>query len=401
MGTLATHIDLMDLSQFVRGEEPQLFAALRADDPVHWNDEPGDGPGFWSLTRYADVKAAADDAARFSSADGTQIVSRRVEGKLNSLHNMDDPEHSKLRRISAPELRPAKARGWQSVIDEVVGELLDDAQAAGSFNLVDLVAARLPMLIAAQVLGVPREDAPKMVDWANRMQSADPDHAVDEAAMQAARDEALAYFQGLVERRRAEPTGDLTTVLATSLKDGRPLTADELSAYFILLVAAGNETVRHLVSGGIVALDSDPTNWTRLQQDPTLINSTAEEMFRFITPVSCMRRTATEDMTLHGTDIAQGDKVVLWFSSANRDEQVFDDPDSFRIDRNPTDHLAFGWGVHFCLGAHLARAEVRTLLGELVRRGIRLEVTGEPTRLRHNLFRGWIDVPVTVSQIPT
>lgn len=198
-----------------------------------------------------------------------------------------------------------------------------------------------------------------MVDWANRMQSADPDHAVDETAMQAARDEALAYFQGLVERRRAEPTGDLTTVLATSLKDGRPLTADELSAYFILLVAAGNETVRHLVSGGIVALDSDPTNWTRLQQDPTLINSTAEEMFRFITPVSCMRRTATEDMTLHGTDIAQGDKVVLWFSSANRDEQVFDDPDSFRIDRNPTDHLAFGWGVHFCLGAHLARAEVR------------------------------------------
>lgn len=399
MGLSVKDIDLMDFSQFERGEDPALYAALRAEDPVHWNDEGGSGQGFWSLTRYADVKAGADDTTLLSSAQGTQIVSRRVEGKLNSLHNMDDPEHGKLRRVTAPDLRPTKVRAWQGIVDDVVNELLDDAEAAGDFNLVEVVASRLPMLIVAQVLGVPREDAPKMVDWANRMQSADPDHLVDEAAMQQARDEAMDYFKALTDKRRADPKDDLISAMVSATKDGKPLTWEELAAYYIVFVAAGNETTRHLISGGTAALDADPTNWKRLREDPALVNPAIEEMFRYVSPVACMRRTATADYTLHGKAIAAGDKVVLWFASANRDETVFEDPEVFRIDRTPNDHLTFGWGAHFCLGAHLARAEVRALYNECLRRDLRLEVTGEPTRLRHNLFRGWTEVPARVSRI--
>ncbi|EWT06395.1 cytochrome P450 [Intrasporangium chromatireducens Q5-1] len=399
MALAAEDIDLMDLARFVRGEERALFAELRAADPVHWNDEGGSGKGFWSLTRYADVKAGAEDALRLSSADGTQIVSRRVEGKLNSLHNMDDPEHAKLRRITAPDLRPSKVRGWQGVVDDVVSELLDDAEAADEFDLVDMVAARLPMLIVAQVLGVPREDAPQMVDWANRMQSADPDHLADETAMQQARDEAMDYFRALTDKRREDPKDDLISVMAGAQKDGAPLTWEQLAAYYVLFVAAGNETTRHLISGGTIELDADPVNWMRMKDDPSLVTTAVEEMFRHVTPVSCMRRTATKDITLHGKDIAAGDKVVLWFSSANWDETVFDDPQAFRIDRTPNEHLTFGWGSHFCLGAHLARAEIRALYNECLRRNLRLEVTGDPIRLRHNLFRGWTHVPAKISRI--
>lgn len=396
----AQNIDLMDLDQFVRSEEHALFATLRAEDPVHWNEEAG-GEGFWSLTRYEDVKAAADDAARFSSAQGTQIVSRRVEGSgVGSLHNMDDPEHAKLRRVTSPELRPAKVRDWQQVVEQVACELIDDAEAAGTFDLVELVAKRMPMLVIAQVLGVPHDDAPKLVDWANRMQSADAPANADPAAMQAARDEAIDYYQQLSEQRRADPQNDLISVMVNATKDGVPLTREELSSYYIVLTAAGNETTRFLLSGGTLALAEDPTRWTRLRDEPALLPTTVEEMFRYVSPLSCMRRTLTEDVVVRGQEMRAGDKVVLWFSSANRDEDVFANPDEFVMDRTPNEHLSFGWGVHFCLGAHLARLEIRSLYAECLRRGLRFDLAGEPVRLRHNLFRGWTDVPVTIARIP-
>jgi cholest-4-en-3-one 26-monooxygenase len=391
--------DLMDLSMFVENREFKAFAELRQSDPVHWNEPSERGPGFWALTTYDDVKQAASDHERLSSASGTQIVDRKVEGKLASLHNMDDPEHAKLRKVAVPHLRAVKVKQWQDVIDSTVSLLLDEAQERGTFDLVDVVSARLPMLVLSQVMGVPAEDAPRMVDWTNRLTSSDPDHSVDEASLAAARDELMGYFEKLTELRRREPQADLISILANGQKDDAPLTWEELAAYYIVLVAAGNETARHLVSGGTLALHDHPGSWDRILADETLLNPAVEEMFRFVTPVAAMRRTALVDHEIRGTPIAKGDKVVLWFSAANRDPERFTTPEEFRVDRTPNEHLTFGWGIHFCLGAHLARAEVRAYFAEARRRRLSFEVTGTPRRVGHNIFRGWSELPVSVTTV--
>jgi cytochrome P450 len=390
-------VDLMDLSSFVENREMPMFDFLRAHDPVHWNAPSERGPGFWALSRYDDVKAAASDHDRLSSADGTQIMDRKVEGELASLHNMDDPEHAQLRKVAIPHLRAVKIKQWQEVIDESVTLLLDEAEDSGAFDMVSLVSARLPMLVLSRVLGVPAQDAPRMVDWTNRLTSSDPDHSVDETALAEARDEVVGYFEKLTQMRRAEPTNDLISILANGQKDGRSLTWDELAAYYIVLVAAGNETTRHLISGGTLALHETPGSWSRLMADEALLAPAVEEMFRFVSPVACMRRTAVEDLAIGDRSIAAGDRVVLWFSAANRDPEVFVDPHEFRIDRTPNEHMTFGWGIHFCLGAHLARAEVRAFFGEALNRSLRFDVVGEPRRVRHNIFRGWTELPVRVA----
>jgi len=390
---------LMDISIFGQDREMPVFDELRAHDPVHWNAPSPLGPGFWALTKYADVKSAASDNIRLSSAGGTQILDRKVEGKLASLHNMDDPEHAQLRKIAVPHLRALRVQQWQDAIDEAVKYLLDDvASRAGEFDMVHTVSAKLPMLVLSRVLGVPAADAPRMVDWTNRLTSSDPADEVDQAALASARDEVMAYFEKLTELRRREPTTDLISVLANGKKDGRPLTWEELAAYYILLVAAGNETARHAVSGGTMLLHRHPETWQRLVADQSLLPSAVEEILRWVTPVAAMRRTALEPLRIGDKDIAAGDKVVLWFSAANRDPEVFEAPHEFRIDRTPNEHLTFGWGIHFCLGAHLARAEIRTFFGEVLRRGIRFEVMGDPTRVQHNIFRGWTQLPVRVGK---
>jgi cholest-4-en-3-one 26-monooxygenase len=310
---------------------------------------------------------------------------------------MDDPEHAKLRRITIAHLRQTKIKQWQDIIDATVTTLLDDAERQdGVFDLVEVVAARLPMLVLAQVLGVPAEDAPKMVDWTNRLTSSDPDEIVDEAALAQARDEVMAYFEQLTEQRRREPAADLVSILANGEKDGVPLSWEELAAYYIVLVAAGNETTRQLVSGGAIALQETAGAWDRLEAAPSLLDSAIEEMLRFVSPVSGLRRTATKDIVIGGKQIRTGDKVVLWFSAANRDPEVFEAPNEFRIDRTPNDHLTFGWGVHFCLGAHLARAEGKAFFAEVLRRGIRFELAGDPKRVPINIFRAWSEVPVRI-----
>lgn len=396
---LSPGVDLMDLSVFVEGREDEVFDTLRAAAPVHWNPPSERGPGFWALTRYADVKAAASDHARLSSADGTQIVDRKVEGGgLASLHNMDDPEHAQLRRVAFPQLRAIKVKQWQAAIDEAVALLLDEAVEHGRFDMVDLVSARLPMLVLARVMGVPAQDAPQMVDWTNRLTSSDPDHGVAGPALAQAREEVMAYFERLTAQRRARPEDDLVSVLANGTKDGRPLTWEELAAYYIVIVAAGNETTRHSISGGTLALHETPGAWERLAADPELLAPAVDEMLRFVTPVACMRRTALEDLRIGDRDVAAGDKVVLWFAAANRDPAVFDEPHAFVLDRDPNPHLTFGWGIHFCLGVHLARAEVRSLFGAALARGLRFDVVGPPRRVRHNLFRGWSQLPVELAR---
>lgn len=397
--TLSSQIDLTDLQAWSDDAEMGLLARLRAEDPLHWNDLP-DGDGFWSLTRYDDVRDAATEASVLSSAHGTQIVSRKVEGHLQSLHNMDDPQHAGLRKVTISHLRAVKVREWHEVIDESVSRLLDEALSqSGTFDLVDVVSARLPMLVLARVLGVPAEDGPRMVDWTNSLTSTDPDANVDATQLVHVRDDLLGYFQTLVEERRLRPQDDLISILVQGKVDGRLLTWDEIAAYIIMLVAAGNETTRQAVSGGTIELSKIPGSWQRLATEDKLLALTVEEMLRYVSPVGSMRRTATADLELHGKTVRTGEKVVLWFSAANRDPEVFADPETFVLDRTPNEHLTFGWGVHFCLGAHLARAEMTSFFQEMLDRRLQFVVEGTPERLPHQLFRGWSQVPVTVQEL--
>jgi len=389
------HIDLMDLDVFTSGRQHEMFARLRASGPIHWNDEL-DGPGFWSIVRYDDVKAAMMDQPRLSNAEGTMLQSRRAEGKLHSLHNMDDPRHAKLRRIAAPYMRGIRVQAWQEMIHHAVIGLLDEAEAKGHIDVVHEIAARLPMLVLGRVLGVPRDDCPLMVDWTNKITTDDPDYLPDPGLREPARDELFAYFKDLTDERRREPRDDLTSVLAAGRVDGELLGWDELAAYYVLLVAAGNETTRHLISGGIEALDSHPGSWEVLHSDPSLVASAVEEMLRWVTPVTNIRRTALEDLELLGQHIRKGQKVVAWFASANRDENAFEHPETFEPGRSPNMHLGFGWGIHACMGSHLARAEAVALFTEIVRRGLAITLDGPPARVVSNSFTGLKRLPATV-----
>jgi cytochrome P450 len=385
----------MDLSAFTSGRQYEMFARLRAHDGIHWNEEP-DGPGFWSVVRYDDVKAVMMDQPRLSNAEGTLLQSRRAEGKLHSLHNMDDPRHAQLRKIAAPYMRGIRVQSWQQMIHDAIAGLLDEAEAAEHIDVVRDIAARLPMLVLGRVLGVPPQDCSLMVDWTNKLTTDDPDYLPDPAMRDQARDELIAYFRDLTERRRAEPGDDLTSILAAGRIDGELLGWPDLAAYYVLLVAAGNETTRHLISGGIEALNAHPEAWETLHAQPELVGSAVEEMVRWVSPVTNIRRTALEDLELFGQTVRAGQKVVAWFAGANRDETVFDDPDTFRIDRSPNPHLGFGWGIHSCMGSHLARAETTALFAEIIRRGLTIRSEGEPVRVESNSFTGLKRLPARV-----
>ncbi|GAB2459882.1 cytochrome P450 [Xylanimonas ulmi] len=393
-GLTLESIDLTDARMFAQGRDGEAFRLLRDHAPVFWNDEP-DGPGFWSVTRHADVDAVAKDAATFSSADGTQIQSRRAEGESHSIHNMDAPRHLLLRKVMVPHFTPRRVLGWQGRIVDVVTGLLDEAVERGELDFVATVSERLPLLVFATMLGVPSQDAPLLLRWTNMIASQDPDHAPMPDALATARAELFDYFHALADARLAEPREDLVSVLTHAEVEGERLRPDELDPFFLLLTVAGNETTRNLLSGGVRVL-SRAGLWPELERRPEVLPAAIEEMLRWVSPVINMRRTASEDVTLHGTRVAAGQKVVLWFASANRDERVFPDPDTFVLGGRTNAHLAFGAGPHFCLGAHLARLEARLFFEAALQRGVRFEVTGEPDWLLSNWFRGVKRLPVRV-----
>lgn len=391
-------IDLTDMRPFVAGTQHDLFRELRDHDPLHWNNESDGGRGFWSLTRYTDVRDGATDHERLSSAEGTQLAERRVEGKLHSLHNMDEPEHGKLRRIAIPYLRAVKIKRWQESIAESVTTLLDEAEAAGELEFVHAVSANLPIRVLARVLGVPAEDCARLAELSNVAHIQDPEYVTTDGEREAAREQLFDYFRDLSAKRRADPQDDLVSVLVQGQVDGEPLSWEQLAAYYIVLMAAGNETTRHLISGAVDAFHRFPEEWQRLRANRSLLPSAVEEMFRWVSPVAFMRRTALAPIDWHGRTIEPGQKVVLWFGSANRDERVFSDPDRFVVDRTPNDHLTFGWGVHFCMGAHLARAEVVALFGQMLDRGLDVRQTAPPHRLEASMFAGIKRMPVSITR---
>jgi cytochrome P450 len=382
-------VDLLDLAPFEATREHDVFAELRAM-PGLWFNPEADGAGFWCVTRHAEVVAAARNHSVFLSGHGTQIRNRRAEGHgAPSVHNADPPLHGKLRTVVMQGLSREVVTARRPAFRAIVERLVADAPRGEAFDFVETVAVRMPMLVIADMLGVPAEEAPGLVEWANLMS----DMRASDAAQAEARAALFAYFRDLAEAKRKAPGDDLASRMVAARLDGAPLEQQLLDAYFMLITVAGNETTRFLVTGGLAQLVRQDL-WGRLRAAPELVPSAIEEMCRFVSPVAHMRRTAACDTELAGTRIRAGEKVVLWFASANRDAAVFDRPDELVLDRAPNPHVGFGVGAHFCLGTHLARLESALLFETMLRDIRRIEVVGEPRRLPSNWFTGWTGMTV-------
>ncbi len=395
-------IDLTDQDVFVRGVPHDWFSALRHEAPVFWHPEHDGGPGFWNLTCYDDVVAVNRDNQTFSSSRGAVFIwdlpPADLEQQRLMMLNMDPPMHTRYRRLVNKGFTPRMVDSLEATIRERTRSILDKVGPRGECDFVVDVAAELPLQVIADILGVPQADRYKMFDWSNRMiGSEDPEYAVSEEEAQQASMELFAYAAQLSEAKRAQdPHGaDLITVLSEAEVDGEQLTQLEIDLFFMLLTVAGNETTRNLISHGMVQLLEHPDQLAKVQADRSLLAGAVDEMLRCASPVMHFRRTATKDVVIRDTPIAEGDKVVIWYVSANRDETVFDDPMAFDIERSPNEHVAFGGGgPHFCLGANLARMEIRVIYEELLDRWHDLELTGEPARLRSNFINGIKHIPL-------
>jgi cholest-4-en-3-one 26-monooxygenase len=399
-------IDLTDSRNFVAGVPYEWFAYLRRHAPAYWHDEV-DGPGFWAITRHEDCVTVNRDAQRFSSFRKGTFLWETPEDQLEQqrlmMVTMDPPLHTRYRRLVNKGFTPRMIGELQQSIHGVADEIIDRICESGSADFVIDVAAELPLVVLAELLGVPPEDRSKMFDWSNRMIGREDAEyqggqaAADENAGLAAT-ELFGYANELYEHKRAHPGEDLMSVLTQVDLDGERLSELELDLFFLLLAVAGNETTRNLMSGAMVAFSQFPDQWERLRNDRTLLPTAVEEMLRFVTPVMNFRRQATEDVELGGQQINEGDKVVFFHVSANRDESVFDDPDRFDVGRKPNPHMAFGGGgPHFCLGANLARMEIIVMFEHLLDRLPDITVDGTVERLQSNFINGVKHLPVAFS----
>lgn len=393
-------VDLSDSRTYVAGVPHRYLAHLRRHEPVHWQDE-ANGPGFWVITRHDDCVLVNRDWQRFSSARrGTmpfELGDEEVEQQSLMMLNMDPPLHTRYRRLVNQAFTPRMVRDLEGQVRAATDEIIEEAAEKGHGDFVTDVAARLPLRVIADLLGVPPEDRQQMFEWSNRMVgNEDPEYQVDpEAALRAALD-LYGYAAALYEHKRTEPGADLMSVLTTVEVDGERLSSMELELFFLLLTVAGNETTRNLISGAMCAFFDFPDQWELLGSDPSVLGLAVEEMLRYVTPVMNFRRTATTAVELRGVSIAEDDKVVFFHASANRDEEVFEDPDTFSIRRDPNPHIAFGGGgPHFCLGANLARLEIRVMFEHLARRLPDLRQEGAVQRLQSQFINGVKHLPVS------
>ena len=338
------------------------------------------------------------DPLGFSSARGTNIEDL-TEESLSQVQmmmlNMDPPQHQQFRRLVSVGFTPRMIRALEPRIRETASSIIDRVARRGQCDFVEEVAAELPLQVIAELMGIPLEDRHKVFAWSNRLIGFDdPEFSGSREDGTLAAMEMWAYATALAESRRDRAGTDLVTTLINAEIDGEKLSGTEFEAFFLLLAVAGNETTRNLISGGMLALIEHPEARARLVVEPALIPSAVEEMLRFVTPVMHFRRTATRATEIRGQRIEAGDKLVMYYVSANRDEEVFTDPDSFDVTRSPNDHLTFGVGEHFCLGASLARLEIRVMFEEILKRLPDIELAGPVRRLRSNFINGFKEIPV-------
>jgi len=392
-----TTADLMDPDLFVsRGYPHKEWAALRREAPVKWFAFDGPRPGFWAITKRADIVALSKEPEKFLIGPRTAVFADSPpssERTIQTRHllTMDPPDHAAYRKLASAWFTPRAIEKRRPEITGLACELLDRLAPEGEFDFVTDFAAPLTLSVLADMLGVPREDWTRLFDWTNRLiGSTDPEFQGGDPRLsdERASRELFAYFKALAGERAARPTSDLTSVLVNARIAGKPLPTNDLLSYYQLLVAAGNETTRNAASGGLIALIENPGELARLRANPRLVNAAVEEIVRWTTPVLQFCRTPIADFTLRGETIRAGESMCLFYASANRDEEAFADPDDFRVDRSPNPHLGFGIGEHFCLGANLARLELRVIFAEVARRFARLELVGEPARMRSSFIGG-------------
>jgi cytochrome P450 len=402
-------IDLTDLDRFAAGFPHHVFDELRRESPVWFHPPtahtPGD-EGFWVLSRYADIVNAAADAATYSSetggdreAGGTTLEDMAREWAIGVLLNMmDDPRHGKFRRLLTPSVVPRTLAAIEEDLRGRATRVVDAALAKADCDFLVDVAAELPLQALAQLVGVPQEDRHQLLNWANATLDYE-DREVGEATArtQQVSAEMFAYGTTLLELKRREPAEDLLSVVSHGLIDGEPLTDMEQHMFFSLIIAAGSETTRNSIAVGMLALTERPDALDKLRDERSLIPNAVEEILRWASSTPYNRRTATRDVEIGGQQIRAGDKVTLWWASANRDESVFSDPYTFDIARNPNPHLAFGRGTHFCLGAALARMEIRVVLDALLDKVGQVSLTGPVEYVRSNKHAGVRHMPVRLT----
>lgn len=384
------------------------FQALRLNAPVHWIEQPQSsrdgmlgGTGYWAVSRHAEVSAVSKDSKNFSSSENGAII-RFQEGMLREmvemqrvmLLNQDPPEHTTTRQIISRGFTPRSIGALEEIMTERAQRIVTEAVARGSGDFVTEVAAELPLQAIADLLGVPQEDRAKLFDWSNQMlANEDPDYAgnPDEAAA-----EILMYAMAMAAARREEPRDDIITKLINADKDGRGLTDDEFGYFFIILTVAGNETTRNAITHGMHHFLQNPDQWQLWVDERP--DTMVDEVIRVATPVNVFQRTALNDVLVGDVEVKQGQRVGLFYGSANYDEDVFTDPHRFDITRSPNPHLAFGGhGAHYCIGANLARQEVRLIFTALADHAPGITQLEEPRRLRHGWINGIKELQVSYS----
>ncbi len=398
-------INLVDQDHYARRGVPHdQLQWLRANDPVfrHEGDAERDWPPFWAVTKHEDVVHVSRHSEIFSSSRKLALFNEMPEEQRElqrmMMLNQDPPEHTRRRSLVNRGFTPRQIGTLEQHIRDICEGLVDEAAAKGRIDFVTDIAAPLPLYVICELLGAPVEDRDKIFEWSNRMiGSEDPDYATSPEEGQAAAFEVYAYANDLAARRRERPRDDIVTKLLQPGENGETLTEDEFDLFVLLLVVAGNETTRNAASGGMLALFEHPEQWDRLVRDPSLASTAADEIVRWVSPVNLFRRTATRDTVIRDRKIKEGDKVVVFYSSANRDEEVFSAPSTFDIGRDPNPHIGFGGGgAHFCLGNHLAKLELRVLFEVVARRLPNLRQAGEAKRLRSNFINGIKTLPVEV-----
>jgi cytochrome P450 len=398
-------IRLGDLETWLRPDREGVFAKLRAEKPISFHAEPvpppevpiPQGPGFWALTRYADVMQVSRDPDTFHSAPSTTIgdIPPEIAEWLGSMINMDSPRHTKLRLIVNRGFTPRQVAKIEDSVRAQAKEIVDAVAPLGECDFVSEIAAKLPLQIICDMLGIPRADNARIFELTNKILGVgDPEYVMSLEELMGAGMELFQYGLAVAEDRLQNPRDDITSALMHAEVDDETgthkLTASELGSFFLLLVVAGNETTRTAISHGLIALTERPDQRQLWIDDFKTVSPTAvEEIVRWATPVINFRRTATRDTVIGGQEIKAGEKVVMFYNSANRDERAFPNPFRFDVTRTPNEHVGFGaGGPHFCLGANLARREITVMFEELFRRLPDIEVSGEPAMLQSSFIHG-------------
>jgi cytochrome P450 len=390
---MATAFDIpLHSPEFHMVDPYPVFRELRREQPVYWCA----GPGYWAITRYDDGLRIHRDPETFCSGRGMTMRGGELEdvGEVDTLITIDPPKHTRQRQLVSRAFTPRAVADLEPRIRDIVHELLDRVSPGETIDFVEALSAPLPIIVIAELLGVPIEDRDRFVKWTNAsVGRVDPEYSEDTKLAELG--EQYEYFVDIVEQRRRDRRDDLISRLVAVEAEADDFTADDLLNLCFLLLAAGNETTRNLITGGLLALIEHPKEKEKLQSGSTPIGTGVEEMLRWWNPVIHMARTATKDATVRDQQIRAGDQVVMFYGSLNRDEDVFGaESDVFRVNRDPNPHVAFGFGQHFCLGANLARLEARVMFEELLQRFPSPELDGEVQRLRSTMIRGIKHMPV-------